>query len=201
MSTWIQTISISEATGRLKTLYDRIKGPDGHVDNIMVAHGLRSHTMEGHLALYKNVLHHSANTLPKWFMEVLGLYVSLLNGCDYCGDHHYEGLRRLLEDDERASAIRDALAQGNLLEEFDGKLLAGLRYAELLTRSPSDVTEDQIGDMREAGFDDGEILEANQVISYFAYANRVVLGLGVTTEGDTLGLSPSSSHSDDWSHR
>ena len=199
--TWIQTISFSEATGRLKTLCDRIKGPDDHVDNIMIAHGLRHHTMEGHLSLYKNVLHHSANTLPKWFMEVLGLYVSLLNGCDYCVDHHYEGLRRLLEDDERASAIREALAHRNLPEEFDDKLLAALRYAELLTRTPADVTEDQIADLRKAGFIDGEILEANQVISYFAYANRVALGLGVTTEGDTLGLSPSSSRPDDWSHR
>jgi hypothetical protein len=34
----------------------------------------------------------------------------------------------------------------------------------------------------------GEILEVNQVASYFAYVNRTVVGLGVTTEGDILGF-------------
>jgi uncharacterized protein YciW len=55
--------------------------------------------------------------------------------------------------------------------------------------------------MRAAGFDDGEILEINQVVAYFAYANRTVLGLGITTEGDVLGLSPGNAESpEDWSH-
>ncbi|MEC7767911.1 MAG: alkylhydroperoxidase, partial [Acidobacteriota bacterium] len=30
----------------------------------------------------------------------------------------------------------------------------------------------------------------NQVVAYFNYANRVLNGLGVTTEGDVLGTSP-----------
>ena len=56
--------------------------------------------------------------------------------------------------------------------------------------------------MRAAGFDDGEILEINQVTAYFAYANRMVLGLGVDTNGDIIGLSPGdSSDPDNWSHR
>ena len=38
--------------------------------------------------------------------------------------------------------------------------------------------------LREAGWDDGEILEINQVCAYFAYANRTVLGLGCSTEGE-----------------
>ena len=54
--------------------------------------------------------------------------------------------------------------------------------------------------LREAGLDDGEILEVNQVAAYFAYANRTVQGLGVTTQGDMLGLSPSESEGDDWHH-
>ncbi len=55
--------------------------------------------------------------------------------------------------------------------------------------------------LRAAGYDDGEILEINQVAAYFAYANRMVLGLGCSTEGDVLGLSPGDSDNpDDWSH-
>ncbi len=56
--TWIDTISCDAATGHLSRLYDRVKGPADNVDNIMLAHSLRPHTMEGHMALYKQVLHH-----------------------------------------------------------------------------------------------------------------------------------------------
>ena len=44
-----------------------------------------------------------------------------------------------------------------------------------------------------AGLDDGEILEANQIIGYFNYVNRLLNGLGVTTEGDVVGYYASGS--------
>ena len=197
--TWINVIPVGESTGPLRTLYDRISGPRNTVDNIMQAHSLRPHTMEGHLAIYKNVLHHSANTLPLWLMECIGIYVSLINRCEYCVEHHYEGLRRLLGDDQRASDIRKSLESGSFREVLNAKQAAALNYAETLTRDPSQVAESDIQSLRDEGYGDGEILEINQIVSYFAYANRVVLGLGVSTAGDTLGLSPSA-ESDDWSH-
>ena len=46
---------------------------------------------------------------------------------------------------------------------------------------------DDIEKMRDAGYDDGEILEANQIVCYFNYVNRSLNGLGVTTENDTVG--------------
>jgi alkylhydroperoxidase family enzyme len=77
-----------------------------------------------------------------------------------------------------------------------------LIYAEKLTLRAAELGEADIAALRLSGLDDGEILEANQVISYFNYANRTVLGLGVTTKGDDLGLSPSNSADPtDWSHR
>ena len=199
--TWIRSIPLDKATGELRSLYQRIKGPNDNVDNIMMAHSLRPHSMEGHLALYKAVLHHRGNALPRWLLEALGLYVSMLNSCDYCVQHHYEGMRRLLRDDARSLAICEALKHGNPQASFGGKELAAMRYAQALTRSPAETTEEDVGALRDAGFDDGEILEINQLVSYFAYANRMVLGLGVTTKGDVLGLSPTSDNPDDWSHR
>lgn len=199
--TWINTIPFNKAAGKLADLYRRVKGPNDNVDNIMLAHSLRPHTMEGHLALYKATLHHSGNTLPKSFLETLGLFVSIINRCDYCIDHHYEGLRRLLKDDDRAQAIRAAFNEHRPQDAFEDRELAALAYTNALTKSPSIIAEKHINGLRKAEFDDGEILEINQVVSYFAYANRTVLGLGVTTDGDVLGLSPSSDDTDDWTHR
>src|SRR5262249_35865642 len=70
-SMWIAHVPYQQASGRLRALYDRIKGPGDNVDNIMLAHSLRPHSMEGHMALYKYVLHHSGNATPKWFLEAL----------------------------------------------------------------------------------------------------------------------------------
>jgi uncharacterized peroxidase-related enzyme len=197
---WIRTITYDEATGKLKELYDRIKGPDVNIDNIMLAHSLRPHTMEGHMALYKHVLHHASNTLPTSYLEATGLYVSILNDCEYCIEHHFAGLARLLKDDDRATGIRRALEHDDPASAFEGKELAGLLYARKLTLHPVTVESGDVESLRNAAFDDGEILEINQVISYFAYANRTVLGLGIDTEGDILGLSPSDDVNN-WSHR
>ena len=41
--------------------------------------------------------------------------------------------------------------------------------------------------LRSAGWTDGEILEINQIVGYFNYVNRLLNGLGVTTEGDVVG--------------
>ncbi len=199
---WIDTVPYEQSSGRLRQLYDRVKGPGNNVDNIMMMHSLRPHTMEGHMALYKCVLHHTDNTVPKAFIETIGVWVSLLNRCAYCVDHHFAGLGRLLDDDARAVAIRAALESGAIeAGPFAAREKLALRYAEALTRNPSSVTEAMVAGMRAAGYDDGEILEINQVTAYFAYSSRTVLGLGCSTDGDILGLSPN--RSDDpgnWSH-
>ena len=196
---WIERIGYEAATGRLRTIYDRIRGPRGELDNILTVHSLRPHTLEGHMALYKNVLHHSANVLPTWWLEVIGVYVSLLNRCTYCVDHHAAGLARLLADEARALAIRSAL-EADALDGFDPRERAMLAYARALTVAPGSLTDADLEPMRVAGLTDGEILEVNQVVAYFAYANRTVSGLGVTTHGDVLGLSPADTEGDDWSH-
>jgi uncharacterized peroxidase-related enzyme len=201
LMTWISTISYDDADGALKKLYDRIKGPDNNVDNIMLAHSLRPHSMQGHMTLYKYVLHHPRNTLPKSYLEAIGVWVSLLNDCQYCVEHHFAGLSRLLNDDARATEIRTAMENRDLPQAFSGKDLAGLEYAKKLTCDAAVITEQNIAGLRDAGFDDGEILEVNQVTAYFAYANRMVLGLGIDTEGDIIGLSPGdSTDPDNWSH-
>ncbi|MDQ3545914.1 MAG: peroxidase-related enzyme [Verrucomicrobiota bacterium] len=198
---WIATIEPGEAEGALGNIYQRIAGPGGAVDNVLKIHSLRPHTLEAHLALYKNVLHHRGNSLPKWLLETIGIFVSLLNGCSYCVEHHFAGLRRLLRDDARAAAIRSALETETFAGVFDRRERALLDYAQRLTRAPAEMTDREIAALRDAGLDDGEILEVNQVASYFAYVNRTVLGLGVTTQGDTLGLSPGDAEdAGNWRH-
>ena len=213
--TWIHTIKPEAASGDLGDLYARVAGPGGAVDNILLSHSLRPHTMEGHMALYKSVLHHRANALSKWYLELVGVWTSRINRCGYCIEHHSAGLLRLLirERGELGHEFHaallvglSALEAGAAIDEVLGELLsfaerAGLDYAAKLTREPGAMAKSDVDVLREAGWDDGEVLELNQVTSYFNYANRTVLGLGVGLVGDELGLSPGDSEDPaNWSH-
>ncbi len=185
---WIKTVDYGDADGRLRKIYDDIKGPEDQVDNVMRVHSLRPHTMEGHLSLYRSVLHHSANQLPSWFMEMIGVFVSHLNRCTYCLEHHFAGFAKALGDADKAAAMRDALETYDLdqLDEyFDDRERLAIDYVRKLTDTPMTLRQQDIDDLRTVGWSDGEILEINQITAYFAFANRTVQGLGVTTEGET----------------
>ena len=199
---WIDTIAYEKADAKLKALYDRVKGPNNNVDNIMMMHSLRPHTMEGHMAIYKYVLHHRDNTIDKWFLETLGVWVSTLNKCEYCVEHHFAGLKRLLNDDEKATQIRSAIETNNIENApLENRQKTAMEYARKLTNNPGSIREESIEKLRADGYTDGEILEINQVCAYFSYANRTVLGLGCSTKGDILGLSPNNNDDpNDWGH-
>jgi uncharacterized peroxidase-related enzyme len=184
---WIRLVPVEEATGTLAGMYDKVKTPHGTVDNVMRAHSLRPHTMEGHVVLYRSVLHNPENTLPFWFLEVVASYVSMANRCDYSLTHHWANARRLIGDPARADAVHAALQAERPEDAFSGKELALLRYAHKLTVAVARMEKADIDALRAAGADDGEILEVNQVCAYFNYSNRLLNGLGVTTEGDVIG--------------
>lgn len=180
---WIEIVPYEAADARLRAQYDKARGAGGAVDEVIAVHSLRPHTMAGHLALYREVLHSPHNSVAKWFLEALGVWVSVLNGCHYCEAHHFRAMRRHLRDEPRAAALRAAFRA----EALNGAPVsdaeaAALRYARALTRDPAGLVADDIEGLRAAGWSDGEILEINQVCAYFAYANRTVLGLGCALE-------------------
>jgi uncharacterized peroxidase-related enzyme len=180
-------LSDGEADADLRDALALARTPHGTVDNVMRVHSLRPNTMRGHLILYRAALHDDANTLPMWLQETIASYVSILNDCPYSLANHWANARHLIADDPRAEAIEVALKADAPETAFDGAELALMRYARKLTREPGAMAQRDVGAMRDAGLDDGQILEANQIIGYFNYVNRLLNGLGVTTEGDVVG--------------
>jgi uncharacterized peroxidase-related enzyme len=187
MGAWIKMISDEEADQDLLDALKLSRTPHGTVDNVMRVHSLRPNTMRGHVILYRAALHDDANSLPMWLQETISSYVSILNGCQYSLANHWANARHLIADDVKADAIETALHAHRPAEVFSGKELALLRYAEKLTLKPADMEKMDVDTLKAQGLDDGEILEANQIIGYFNYVNRSLNGLGVTTESDVVG--------------
>jgi uncharacterized peroxidase-related enzyme len=199
---WIKVIPFEEATGKLKQVYNKIKGPNNQIDNVLSIHSLRPHTLVGHMSLYKNTLHHSNNTFPNWFLEFLGTYTSFINGCDYCYEHHFHGMKRFLNDDKKAMELKRHIEADNLGVYLTEKEFAFVDYAKRLTLNANKIQKTDIVKLQSLGYSDGEILEVNQVVAYFNYANRSVLGLGVNTNNEVLGLSPKNKDNENsWDHQ
>ena len=187
MSAWIRMISDEDADDHLNETLELARTPHGTVDNVMRVHSLRPNTMKGHVLLYRACLHDDANTLPMWFQEVISSYVSSLNTCPYSYANHWANARHLIADDACADAIEAALKLHRPQDAFEGAHLAALVYAEKLTLTPGEVVKSDVSSLKDADWTDGEILEINQIVAYFNYANRLLNGLGVTAEGDVVG--------------
>lgn len=110
-------------------------------------------------------------------------------------------MKRLVNDDTRFEELMISIRNNNFAPTLNQKQLAGVHYAEKLTQDIKGINKADVEVLKATGLDDGEILEINQVVSYFNYVNRTVLGLGVHTEGDIIGLSPRDSDDpDNWNH-
>lgn len=86
-------------------------------------------------------------------------------------------------------ALPEAVASGRW-DELPDRTGALCAYALKLTVMPSSVTERDLWPLRNLGLTDRDIVDANQVVAYFNYVNRIAEGLGVELEAtwpaDTL---------------
>ena len=55
-------------------------------------------------------------------------------------------------------------------------------YAVKLTCSPGEMEQADVATLRAAGFSDRDVLDITEVTAYYAYANRIADGLGITIE-------------------
>ena len=187
MSSWIKMINDEDADEELKIALNEAKTPHGTVDNVLRVHSLRPSTMIGHMKLYKSVLHDKKNTIPMWFQETISSYVSMINNCNYSFENHWKNAVFLINDKEKSEEIRLALENNKPENYFENKELALLIYAKKLTLNPGKINQKDFQELKKVGLNDGEILEANQIICYFNYVNRSINGLGITTQGDIVG--------------
>ncbi|MDR1136811.1 MAG: peroxidase-related enzyme [Synergistaceae bacterium] len=113
--------------------------------------------------------------------EMIGLVVSSANGCAYCLTTHGDMLRGLTGDPEWV----DHIAYNYRTAKLTDKQRALCDYAYFVTAHPREIETDRVDKLREAGFNDHEILEAAFVAGFFNYTNRWV---------STIAPKPNSGH-------
>lgn len=79
---WINVISMDEAKGKLKELYEKYVEPSGVVDNILMIHSLNVKSLKTHYELYAHLMR-GRSDLSRAQREMIAVVVSAVNQCHY----------------------------------------------------------------------------------------------------------------------
>ena len=175
---YIDVIHEGDAEGELAEMYAKFAEPDGSVDDVLKVHSLNPSSLRAHLALYVQALR-ERSPLSFAERELIGVVASVEAGCAYCLAHHKQNLRERLPDDRRAVAQEVADGDWSNLTEREAAMAA---FGKKLAGEPGAMGPGDAEGLREAGLTDREILDVVQTVGYFAYGNRVALGLGAQIE-------------------
>lgn len=114
--------------------------------------------------------------------EAIAVVVSQVNACPYCYSHHTFQMDRAGRTEAEQRAINDL--DFDALDDPGER--AALAFAEAAARDSNRVTDDDVGALRDAGFDDREILEVVTVVALFMFYNTFTSTLGLETDEDVL---------------
>lgn len=185
---YITTINETEATGKLAELYSKYgrptEGGQKAVDDILKTHSVSpgaAEAIEAHVGLAVSAMH-TESALSRIEREIIGVVVSLVNGCEYCLNHHANTLDRLLPDDRKA--IVEPLATDGDTSGLTKREAAIAKYAQKLTVDPGGMTGGDVAALKGAGLGDPAVHDVVHATGYSAYANRIALGLGASIQAD-----------------
>ena len=185
---WIEAVDREEAGPELASAYDEVCRGDGSVHNMYQAFATRPDLLVLADRFYRALLHSPRRRLEAWVQELIATWVAILCGCRYAKDNHGANMTSLLGDPDRGQAILEALEAGDIPADTDAHLAAILAYTRKLTLEPATMDKTDVAALREAGLGDAEIFEVNQIVANFAYWARMLNGLGVTAEGEPVGM-------------
>ncbi len=185
---WIETVDREEAGPELADAYDEVCRGDGSVHNMYQAFATRPDLLVLADRFYRELLHSPRRSLEPWVQELIATWVAILCGCRYAKDNHGANMAGLLGDPDRGQAMLEALEAGEIPADTDTHLAAILAYTRKLTLEPATMAKADVAALREAGLGDAEIFEVNQIAANFAYWARMLNGLGVTADGEPVGM-------------
>jgi uncharacterized peroxidase-related enzyme len=172
---WIRTIEPEAADGRLAEAYVWQARKLGRPTEFTQLGSLAPEVVHARLILYR-----ASEGVPSRLTAAQKLLISyltsVLNTTPHCASLARTELRRKDE-----AALLDALDARDYdrLTAADAELA---RYVEKLTLRPGEIVAADVEALRGVGFDDLDILDANNQCAHLNYTNRVANGLGLLGE-------------------
>lgn len=173
---WIRTVEPEDADGRLAEAYQWQARKLGRPTEFTQLGSLDPGIVDARLRLYRASENVPSRLTPRQKL-LISYLTSILNATPHCASLArtqlcaYSGGSELV----RVLDARDYAA-------LDAPDAALAQYVAKLTLHPGDIVSTDIDKLRACGFDDLDILDANNQCAHLNYTNRVANGLGLLTE-------------------
>jgi uncharacterized peroxidase-related enzyme len=179
--------SLDELPDDLRARIEPIAERSGFVPNVFLAMAHRPDELRAFLD-YHDALMERESGLTKAEREMIVVATSAANECLYCVVAHGAILRVRAKDHE----IADRIAANWRTAPVSERQRAMLAFAVKLARAPEEVSERDLAQVREHGFDDEDIWDIGAVTALFALSNRIahLADLQPNSEFFTLARQP-----------
>lgn len=174
----ITALTRETAPAAARGLLDNAKKQLGTVPNMFGVLANSPAALEGYLALNGAL---AKGALPAATRERIAIAIAEENGCSYClSAHTYIGRNLVKLDDAELAANREG-------RSTDPHAEAAVRFALQLVRARGHVGEEAVRAVREAGYDDAQIVEVilhvalNTLTNYLNVASGTAIDFPVLT--------------------
>lgn len=173
MSRLVTPNSIETAPAAAQPLLQAVKKQLGTAPNVFRVTSNSPAALEGYVGLLGAL---GKGKLPAPTRERIALAVAEANGCDYClSAHTYLGKNVAHLDDAEMTANRSGASNDPMAD-------AALRFAVKLVRTRGHVTDEDVRAVKDAGYDDAQVVEIVQHVALNTWTNY--LNLVADTEID-----------------
>ena len=179
----LKNVELELATGKVKELLDVVSQKLGMVPNMMRTMANAPAVLDGYLQLSGSLSH---GQLSAKVREQIALAVAQSNGCNYClAAHSAIGKMVGLTTDQ----IRDS----RLGTAIDSKTESLIQFARKVVELRGRVSDDDLMQVRQAGFDDGAIAEVVASVALDIFTNYFNLVAGTKIDfPEAAALKPTS---------
>ncbi len=190
---WVAIVEWAEAEGQLKEAYDWQAASLGEPAEFTMLGSMYPAIVEERLRLYRAV-ENCPSSLAPIERQSAAWVTSLLNGTAHCASGLKLKLASLGMDDQAMTSVEDHPESASLDDE---RLEAICAHAAKLTTRPTEMTEADVVVLRGHGLDDLDIVDLNNMVAYYNYINRVVMGLGLRSVMSTTHEATSAVPAED----
>lgn len=167
---WYPVPDEHELPEDLQGLFRKARESIGFVPAVFSAWSFRPERLRTWFAHFKS-LHVPTEHLSVADREMIAVVVSMANGCLYCLVAHGAALRQALGD----PVLGDRITLDWRRADLDERRAAVCAYAEKLTRTPREMTEDDVAGLLAVGLTREEAWDVAEVAAMYGFTNRMAM--------------------------
>lgn len=172
----IEPLEVDATTGRSKELLDEYASRGGDAGPMIRAMAQAPVVLRGYMDLSRAV---KRSHIDRRVTERINLAVHEWLGCAYCLDAHTRAARKLGLSDRDVQLARQGTAT-------DPKIAALVAFGQQLIAAPAEVSDREVGELREYGYRDEQIAEVVALVALQQLSGAFNLVAGIEPSVETV---------------